>query len=306
VGRRANVDPKPTVDISPFNCFKSNPIGLIDILGDTTINGQKFEGANSASATTLGEVVLNAKYKRPSVPLSKIQSSIPLAEINEVINERAKAKLASYEKINAEDLTYTKTNKGWKIKFSQRKINMITSGATNAADEVTAILTESMTSKLKSGFQYLEFVDVINFAVTLNSGGGISDGDLPFPIIGGVTSMLVNNYVNEFDYDLVQSSLSEGYAGAYYLLTNSMAGRRSGLQYIWTSKDAMSSIIENGMINFSKLKQGSDYIVSSPHPYPTNYKNEAFPFFLVFHKNDKSKKSNGTVKNFGVYPVTKK
>lgn len=35
IGRRWNLDPKPNISISPYNCFAGNPIWYKDILGDT-------------------------------------------------------------------------------------------------------------------------------------------------------------------------------------------------------------------------------------------------------------------------------
>jgi len=61
--RRWNVDPKPNVSLSPYNCFGGNPIWMSDPFGDTTINGQKMEGRNVASATYLPEAVVTAKKK---------------------------------------------------------------------------------------------------------------------------------------------------------------------------------------------------------------------------------------------------
>ena len=63
--RRWNIDPKSNSSISPYNCFAGNPIRFADPLGDTTINGQKMEGVNKSSATTLSEVVIRAKSKKP-------------------------------------------------------------------------------------------------------------------------------------------------------------------------------------------------------------------------------------------------
>jgi len=64
IGRRWNVDPKSNSSISPYNCFAGNPIRFADPLGDTTINGQKMEGGNKNSATTLSEVVVKATTKK--------------------------------------------------------------------------------------------------------------------------------------------------------------------------------------------------------------------------------------------------
>ncbi len=61
--RRWNVDPKTDVSISPYNCFGGNPISFSDPFGDTTIHGQKMEGGNAKSATTLTEVVIKSSSR---------------------------------------------------------------------------------------------------------------------------------------------------------------------------------------------------------------------------------------------------
>jgi RHS repeat-associated protein len=74
IGRRWNLDPKPTVGISEYSVFNNNPVWYIDILGDTTINGVKSEGANSASATTLTPVVIRSQSRLPAKVLERIKS----------------------------------------------------------------------------------------------------------------------------------------------------------------------------------------------------------------------------------------
>jgi len=63
IAKRWNMDVKPNVSLSPYNCFGGNPIWMADPLGDTLINGQKMEGRNAASATYLQEAVVTAKKK---------------------------------------------------------------------------------------------------------------------------------------------------------------------------------------------------------------------------------------------------
>jgi hypothetical protein len=65
IGRRWNVDPKSNSSISPYDCFAGNPIRFADPLGDTTINGQKMEGQNSASASTLPEILITKQKQKP-------------------------------------------------------------------------------------------------------------------------------------------------------------------------------------------------------------------------------------------------
>jgi hypothetical protein len=47
IGRRWNVDPKPNISVSPYNCFGGNPIFYSDYLGD------KIKGANQTSANRM-------------------------------------------------------------------------------------------------------------------------------------------------------------------------------------------------------------------------------------------------------------
>lgn len=61
VGRRWNLDPRPTVHISAYAAFANNPIFYSDPLGDTVINGQKYEPTDMAHATYQPGVVVTAK-----------------------------------------------------------------------------------------------------------------------------------------------------------------------------------------------------------------------------------------------------
>ncbi|MBK8140124.1 MAG: hypothetical protein IPN39_00115 [Chitinophagaceae bacterium] len=69
--RRWNVDPKPNISISPYAAFRNNPILFIDPLGDTTINGQKYEPNNAEHGTVLQEVVLSPTISKvPKKPIT--------------------------------------------------------------------------------------------------------------------------------------------------------------------------------------------------------------------------------------------
>ena len=52
------------MDISEYSTFRNNPIFYTDPRGDTVINGQKMEGANSASSTYVPEIVIKAPAQR--------------------------------------------------------------------------------------------------------------------------------------------------------------------------------------------------------------------------------------------------
>ena len=62
-GRRWNLDPKPTADVSEYGVFNNNPIWFCDPFGDTTRNGQKYEPKDMQHATFLDQVTVTAKKK---------------------------------------------------------------------------------------------------------------------------------------------------------------------------------------------------------------------------------------------------
>jgi len=63
LGRFWQVGSKPNYDISPYVVMDNNPICNIDPLEDTSINGQKMEGGNAASATFLPTVTVTTTKK---------------------------------------------------------------------------------------------------------------------------------------------------------------------------------------------------------------------------------------------------
>ncbi len=75
IGRRWNNDPSPNISLSPYATFENNPIYNADPLGDTSINGQKMEGQNAASATTLPEARVTGFRLKPAAvdPSSVVQ-----------------------------------------------------------------------------------------------------------------------------------------------------------------------------------------------------------------------------------------
>jgi RHS repeat-associated protein len=64
IGRRWNLDPSPNVSMSSYSAFENNPILLSDPLGDTVINGQKYEAKDFSHATFLASATVSAKRKR--------------------------------------------------------------------------------------------------------------------------------------------------------------------------------------------------------------------------------------------------
>lgn len=63
--RRWNIDPKPNVSISPYNCFAGNPIWLTDVKGDTLdIPANYSQNARAASAVDIFSVLKNQNNKQ--------------------------------------------------------------------------------------------------------------------------------------------------------------------------------------------------------------------------------------------------
>jgi hypothetical protein len=80
LARRWNLDPKPDFSVSPYAALGNNPIWYSDPLGDTTINGQKYEPKDMAHATTLEQVIVTAKV--PKKPMTADYSKRFFAQMN--------------------------------------------------------------------------------------------------------------------------------------------------------------------------------------------------------------------------------
>jgi RHS repeat-associated protein len=67
IGRRWNIDPKPTVSISNYNAFAGNPINFSDPLGDTLSLPGKYENTRTNSINDINSLVKNDNLKYISV-----------------------------------------------------------------------------------------------------------------------------------------------------------------------------------------------------------------------------------------------
>ncbi len=66
IGRRWNIDPKPNISLSPYNCFAGNPIRFSDKYGDSVILGNLYDkdgNGNYKNSNEISAFELFAKTK---------------------------------------------------------------------------------------------------------------------------------------------------------------------------------------------------------------------------------------------------
>jgi hypothetical protein len=104
IGRRWNLDIKPNTSLSPYATFRNNPLLFIDPLGDTTINGQRYEPSTAKYATFLTPVVMVGRSPFPKKVMNRIRQDARIAlfdkmnflglykaKVNDLINFTKKA-----------------------------------------------------------------------------------------------------------------------------------------------------------------------------------------------------------------------
>ncbi|MES2430943.1 MAG: hypothetical protein V4556_08400 [Bacteroidota bacterium] len=142
IGRRWNVDPKPEISLSPYNCFGSNPIFYSDYLGD------KIKGANTTSANRAVSEIQGtfkgdkAKKLRELFKLSS--DNLTMADISEKDFKNAVAGLSK----DVQQLAYAYMN-AINSKSSTQTVEMVN-------------MNESLSAKGKSatGFTSVASLDV--------------------------------------------------------------------------------------------------------------------------------------------------
>jgi len=96
VAKRWNVDPRPNVSISPYNCFAANPIWFSDIKGDTIRGENGFDKA-AYRAALVEQVALLEQYKKDGLPGGMAGNN---KNLNLKLNEM-KAALKTYDALEA-------------------------------------------------------------------------------------------------------------------------------------------------------------------------------------------------------------
>ncbi|PZR02301.1 MAG: hypothetical protein DI539_27775, partial [Flavobacterium psychrophilum] len=88
VGRRWNLDPRPTVGLSPYATFNNNPISFSDPLGDTTkIYNSKRELLNTINdKSALQVLVIDKRFDKPFENIKSIDySKKKQEELDEIV-----------------------------------------------------------------------------------------------------------------------------------------------------------------------------------------------------------------------------
>jgi|GEM_PF-4384697 len=104
-GRFWQIDPKPNENFSPYAAMANNPILYSDPLGDTVINGQKFEAANAAAATTLENVTVKSNVIKAGYTITPCSTChISNEDIKENFNKDWVAAMAKLNRQNGQVL----------------------------------------------------------------------------------------------------------------------------------------------------------------------------------------------------------
>lgn len=247
----------PIYKHSPYSTFGGNPLIYSDRLGlDTVKNWQDaktgdvwgsvtgnstfwytYNGTswvNGGESSTLSEVVVSAKSKRPKLPSQNQNSEagLPYGEITSVLLDQNKA---AGKRINeARDLFYNSKSRFHDMGEYGR-------------------MSRSHDGKLLKnivGRVFLEALDkgfvVVDFATSLL---GLTNGEFNIPVIGGITGPIISDLANEVDGYLIEDLVnSYGFAGFSSYATSS-AQKRNPLMGVFVNKEVMLEILNSGQVN---------------------------------------------------------
>ena len=149
-------------------------------------------------------------------------------------------------------------------------------------------LSTAILHMLDKMFTVIDIYNLGKFGVEGNQ------SQIPIPILGDATQLIVDDAVASSDEVVLSTAASQGYVPLARVL-NSSVGRRSGLVGVYVSEQTMQAILANGGID-PRIKG----IVDPGGSYPDNPQNSnnAVQFFVVFPKQHQ-----GTITNFGVVPL---
>ena len=231
-------------------------------------NGSKWDDNSS-----LEEVVVKGKiHKRLelSAQNSSIATNLPYGEISEIALDITSSNLEKIYRLN---------NGLGKDVLSQRSVD---------AAFLRSYIAKNTLKILDKAFSSIQFVN-IGMSRSEESGGSLS-----IPFIGGATELIMEDYTKSLDHFVLETSMQKGYV-PFARALNSSAGVRSGLMGVYVTKDIMISILQGGGIN-SKIH---NLVGFSEYPdNPIRPDGKKYDYFLFFPK-----KSEGTIKNFGVLPI---
>jgi hypothetical protein len=235
IGRRWNKDPRPTTGVSPYSTFINNPILLADPLGDTTINGQKMEGVNANSATTLKEVIVTSRSKK-----------IP--------NKTNNPKYQGWGEVR--DVGVRKLEKN----IERINTSLNTSGFN--MDRIDIEMLEGKRSINTGGKNILGSVntglDIWDVGVGMHAfatKGANADIFSTLPLVGGIFSA-ANDITDENEKMIVRFALGNGYSDFLQMLTHSTVGSRSGLTGVYLSTDVLKLVIKQGYLDLNLTQVG--------------------------------------------------
>jgi hypothetical protein len=220
VGRRANIDPKPNVSLSPYSVFMNNPIFIIDIYGDTT------RGINEASAKATQNDIVN------------FANSVDKS-----------GKLAKYFTIGKDNVTFDKIDtKAFKADVESANLTEDQAGLLNGFVKATNEKITHYVGYVKNRDEKIDLSQALNMSSfeksvysdingkTVNQANSISGGDHSGYNRRAVTAihasdLIIINSVTSFSSNFFTNQRKTFSAPTFMILTHELLGHNLGASF---------------------------------------------------------------------------